>query len=150
MNIFFEYEKKQYKGSFLDSPEDREEFEKVLNSIWKERKHFGLTSLYFDDEEDLSEQQFFSFYDTYVKAGKYIGTIKYGNNVIHILPKTFENGKKKYSTEQLLEMTNKNLLWWLSRCSKIKFPKTFSGWNTMDFSFLDVLIHLFATLTPKC
>ena len=147
MNIFFEYEKKQYKGSFLESAVERESFKKVLNSIWKERNHFGLTSIYFDDEEDLSEQQFFSFYDTYVKAGKYIGTIKYGNNVIHILPKTFENGKKKYSTEQLLEMTNKNLLWWLSRCSKIKFPKTFSGWNTRDFSFLDILIHLFATLT---
>jgi 5-methylcytosine-specific restriction enzyme subunit McrC len=145
-NIFFEYAKKNYKGSFLESASERELFKNVLNTLWNERNQFGLTSVYFENENQ-SEQQFFSFYDTYVKAGKYIGTIKYGNNVIHILPKTFENGAKKYSADQLLEMSNKNLLWWLSRCSKIKFPKTFSGWNTRNFSFLDILIHLFATLT---
>ena len=146
MNIFFEYEKKHYNGSFLESDVERESFKKVLNSIWKERNQFGLASVYFEDE-DHTEQQFFSFYDTYVQAGKYIGCIKYGNNVIHMMPKTLENGKGKYSTSQLLEMSNKNLLWWLSRCSKINFPKTFSGWNTRNFSFLDILIHLFATLT---
>ena len=146
MNIFFEYEKKDYKGSFLETKVERETFKSVLNKLWAERKQFGLTSIYFDDDNQ-TEQQFFSFYDSYVKAGKYVGTIKYGNEVIQILPKILENGSKKYSTTELLTFANKNLLWWLSRCSKIKFPKTFSGWNTRSFSFLDILIHLFATLT---
>jgi len=146
MNIFFEYEKKDYKGSFLETKTERESFKSVLNKLWAERKQFGLTSIYFDDDNQ-TEQQFFSFYDSYIKAGKYIGTIKYGNEVIQILPKILENGSKKYSKVELLEISNKNLLWWLSRCSKIKFPKTFSGWNTRSFSFLDILIHLFATLT---
>ena len=35
----------------------------------------------------------------------------------------------------------------MSRCSKIKFPKTFTSWDTRSFSFLDILIHLFANLT---
>lgn len=146
MNIFFEYEKKDYKGSFLETKTERESFKSVLNKLWAERKQFGLTSVYFDDDNQ-TEQQFFSFYDSYIKAGKYIGSIKYGNEVIQILPKILENGSKKYSKVDLLEISNKNLLWWLSRCSKIKFPKTFSGWNTRSFSFLDILIHLFATLT---
>ena len=146
MNLFFEYQKKPYKGSFLETNAGRETFKSVLNKLWAERKEFGLTSVYFDDDEP-PEQQFFTFYDTYIKAGKYIGTIKYGNEIIQILPKTLENGKNTYSKTQLLEIANKNLLWWLSRCSKIKFPKTFSGWNTRDFSFIDILIHLFATLT---
>jgi 5-methylcytosine-specific restriction enzyme subunit McrC len=146
MNIFFEYQKKKYKGSFLESEKERDTFKSVLNKLWSERKQFGLTSVYFDDDEG-SEQQFFSFYDTYIKAGKYIGTIKYGNNTIQIIPKTLEQGLKKYSESELIEISNKNLLWWLSRCSQIKFPKTFSGWNTRDFSFLDILIHLFANLT---
>jgi 5-methylcytosine-specific restriction enzyme subunit McrC len=146
MNIFFEYEKKNYKDSFLETKEERELFKSVLNKLWAERRQFGLTSVYFDDENQ-TEQQFFTFYDSYIKAGKYIGTIKYGNNTIQVLPKMLENGKNKYEIEELLEISNKNLLWWLSRCTKISFPRTFSGWNTRSFSFLDILIHLYAKLT---
>ena len=147
MSIFFEYQKKDYEGSFLESTAEREIFKSVLNKLWAERKQFGLTSVYFDDGEDGSEQQFFFFYDTYVKAGKYIGSIKYGQQIVQIIPKTLEAGLDRRSVSQLLDLANKNLLWWLSRCSKIKFPKTFSGWDTRDFSFLDILIHLFAALT---
>jgi 5-methylcytosine-specific restriction enzyme subunit McrC len=146
MNLFFEYQKIPYQGSFLENETERETFKIVLDKLWAERKQFGLTSVYFDEEEH-QEQQFFTFYDTFVKAGKYIGTIKYGNKTIQILPKILENGTKSYSKIELLEISNKNLLWWLSRCSKIDFPKSFSSWNTRSFSFLDILIHLFATLT---
>ncbi len=146
MNLFFEYQKIPYQGSFLKDETERETFKIVLNKLWAERKQFGLTSVYFDEEEH-QEQQFFTFYDTFIKAGKYIGIIKYGNETIQILPKILENGTKSCSKIELLEISNKNLLWWLSRCSKIDFPKSFSSWNTRSFSFLDILIHLFATLT---
>ena len=147
MEVFFEYQKKNYKGSFLEKKEERDTFKSVLNKLWAERKQFGLTSVYFDDDSKQTEQQFFSFYDTYIKAEKYIGTIKYGDNTIQIISKTLETGLKKYAELDLLDISNKNLLWWLSRCSKIKFPKTFTSWDTRSFSFLDILIHLFASLT---
>jgi 5-methylcytosine-specific restriction enzyme subunit McrC len=147
MNIFFEYQKKNYKGSFLESKEERDIFKAVLNKLWSERKQFGLAAVYFDEDKKQTEQQFFSFYDTYLKAGNYIGTIKYGDKTVHIIPKTLEYGSKQYSKSALLDISNKNLLWWLSRCSKINFPKTFTSWDTRAFSFLDILIHLFANLT---
>ena len=147
MEIFFEYQKKKYNDSFLKSEKERELFKSVLNKLWSERKQFGLSSVYFDDNNKHSEQQFFTFYDDHIKAGKYIGAIKYGNQTIQILPKTLESGIKIHSEAEILEISNKNLLWWLSRCSKINFPKTFSAWNTQSFDFLDILIHLFSTLT---
>lgn len=147
MVIFFEYQKKKYSDSFLKSEKERKLFKSVLNKLWAERKQFGLSSVYFDENSKQPEQQFFTFYDDHIKAGKYIGTIKYGKHTIQILPKTLESGKNYYSQIELLEISNKNLLWWLSRCSKINFPKTFSAWNTQSFDFLDILIHLFAALT---
>jgi 5-methylcytosine-specific restriction enzyme subunit McrC len=146
MDIFFEYEKKEYKDSFLKSEIERESFKSVLNKLWAERKQLGFSSVYFEDENQ-TEQQFFTFYDTGIKAGKYIGTIKYGDEIIQIIPKTLKNSK--YTENQLLEISNKNLLWWLSRCSRIDFPKSFSGWNSRSFSFLDVLIYVFAALTRE-
>ena len=147
MNIFFEYEKIEYKYSFLKNDQERIAFKSVLNKLWAERNQFGLTSVYFEDDNTQTEQQFFSFYDTYFKAGKYIGTIKFGDEIIQILPKTLIKGTDKYSKKEILDISNKNLLWWLSRCSKITFPKTFSGWNTRNFNFLDVLVYMFAALT---
>lgn len=145
MGIFFEYEKKEYKDSFLKTDlEKRESFKALLNKLWIERKKTGLTSIYFEDENQ-TEQQFFTFYDTGIKAGKYIGAIKFGEDIIQILPKTLKNSK--YTKSQLLEISNKNLLWWLTRCSRINFPKSVSGWNLRNFSFLDVLIYMFAVLT---
>jgi 5-methylcytosine-specific restriction enzyme subunit McrC len=149
MNLFFEYQKKDYKSlSFLEKPEDRATFKSILNKLWTERKKFGLTSVYFDDDSKQTEQQFFSFHDTYIKAGNYIGSIKYGENAIHVIPKILKKGlNNNYTESELLNISNKNLLWWLSRCSKIKFPKSFTSWNTRDYSFLDILIHLFSSLT---
>ena len=147
MSVFFEYQKIDYKDSFIESKEERDTFKSVLNKLWTERKSFGLTSVYFDNDSKQTEQQFFSFHDTYFKAGNYIGSIKYDDKTVQIIPKILENGVNKYTKSELLEISNKNLLWWLSRCSKINFPKTFSSWDTRTFSFLDILIHLFANLS---
>lgn len=146
MNIYFENEKKSYSRTFLELHAEREKFKRVLDQIWQNRNQYGLMSIY-GENDSFTEQQLFSFHDTYVVVGNYIGTIKYEDTVIHILPKILENGKVRFSELELLEISNKNLLWWLSRCSKIKFPKTFSNWNSRDFSFIDVLIHLYSKLT---
>lgn len=147
MEVFFEFQKKKYVDCFLKSEKERELFKSVLNKLWSKRKQFGLSSVYFDDNNKQSEQQFFTFYDDHIKAGKYIGAIKYGNHTVQILPKILESGKKNHTETELLEISNKNLLWWLSRCYKINFPKSFSTWDTQTFDFLDILTHLFASLT---
>lgn len=147
MADFFEYQKRDYSEVGLSKQADRDEFKEVLNVLWKERKTFGLTSVFFDDEK-ATEQQFFTFYDKKIKAGKYIGSIKYGDKQFQVLPKIFS--KENQSEEELLntkEKSNRTLLWWLSRCSKVDFPKSYSSWDTQSFDFLDILVHLFASLT---
>ena len=114
MNVFFEYQKKDYKDSFLESKQERATFKSVLNKLWTERKQFGLTSVYFDDDSKQTEQQFFSFHDTYIKAGNYIGTIQLDDEQINILPKVFysegnnyDNGLDlSYCYEPLLKLSN--------------------------------------------
>ena len=147
MSDFYEYEKKSYSQVGLSNVTDRQEFKEVLDLLWKARKSFGLTSVFFEDEKS-TEQQFFTFYEKSIKAGKYIGSIKYGNKQFHVLPKIFS--KENQSKEEKLEAkekSNRTLLWWLSRCSKVNFPKSFSSWDTQNFDFLDILVHLFASLT---
>ena len=147
MADFFEYQKRDYSEVGLSKQADRDEFKEVLNVLWKERKTFGLTSVFFDDEK-ATEQQFFTFYDKKIKAGKYIGSLKYGDKQFQVLPKIFS--KENQSEEELLntkEKSNRTLLWWLSRCSKVDFPKSYSSWDTQSFDFLDILVHLFASLT---
>ena len=64
MADFFEYQKRLYTDTDvgLADQADRDELEEVLNVLWKERKSFGLTSVFFD-EEKATEQQFFSFHN---------------------------------------------------------------------------------------
>ena len=147
MADFFEYQKREYSKVGLNKQADRDEFKEVLSVLWRERKTFGLTSVFFDDE-NATEQQFFTFYDEKIKAGKYIGSIKYGDKQFQVLPKIFS--KENQSEEEILntkEKSNRTLLWWLSRCSKVDFPKSYSSWDTQSFDFLDILVHLFASLT---
>ena len=69
MADFFEYQKRDYSEVGLSKQADRDEFKEVLSVLWRERKTFGLTSVFFDDE-NAAEQQFFTFYDEKIKAGK--------------------------------------------------------------------------------
>ena len=69
MADFFEYQKRDYSEVGLSKQADRDEFKEVLSVLWRERKAFGLTSVFFDDE-NAAEQQFFTFYDEKIKAGK--------------------------------------------------------------------------------
>lgn len=150
MADFFEYQKRNYSDVEvgLHNQHDRDEFKEVLDFLWKERKSYGISSVYFE-EDDATEQQFFTFYDNKIKAGKYIGSIKYKDKQFHILPKIFskQDWQSKVEKSNAKENSNRTILWWLSRCSKIDFPKSFSSWDTQNFDILDVLVHLFASLT---
>ena len=146
MADFFEYQKRSYADVGLLDKGDRDHFKEVLDTLWKQRSSFGMTSVFFDDEK-ASEQQFFTFYENHIKASKYIGSIKHGDKEFHILPKIFKSKKGEVVNQHTKTISNRTLLWWLSRCSKIEFPKSFSSWDTQEFDFLDILVHLFASLT---
>jgi len=149
MADFFEYQKRHYSDVEvgLHNQHDRDEFKEVLDFLWKERKSYGITSVFFEDE-NATEQQFFTFYDNKIKAGNYIGSIKYKDRQFQILPKIFSKERQSKIEElNAKENSNRTILWWLSRCSKIDFPKSFSSWDIQNFDILDVLVHLFASLT---
>lgn len=147
MPYFFEHQKKDYSSVGLSNDDGSiTEFKKALELLWKRRKSFGLTSVYFEDE-DNSEQQFFKFNLNTIQAGKYIGSIKFGEQQFHIIPKIFQDDHSKNEDHEYIEQSNRTILWWLSKCTKINFPKSFSAWSTQNFDFLDILIHLFASLT---
>ena len=147
MTILFEHQKIPYENTFLDSTEERNDFKKTLQFLWETRKMYGLAAPYFDYSPSESRQQFFSFYDSGFAADKYIGTIKFADETIHVLPKFLKGAQGSLTEDQLLSMAGRNLLWWLSKCTKIKFPKSFTEWSTQSFDFLDTLIFLFASLT---
>lgn len=148
MELFFEYQNKHYsKLLFLKESRARQRFKSVLKLLWNERTKYGLNTYFNEDENsDNPEQQFFTFFDNKLQAGKYVGVIKYDNKAIQILPKIFEkcNIEDKIIVQQA---ANAHLLWWLSWCTKIHFPKSRTSWNPIKFDFLDILIFLFASLT---
>ena len=146
MADFFEYQKRSYAEVGLSDRTHLKNFKEVLNTLWKERHSFGLTSVFFEDEK-ANEQQFFTFYESHIKANKYIGSIKYGDKEFHILPKIFETKKHELIDQHTRTISNRTVIWWLTRCSKIEFPKSSSSWDTQNFDFLDSLVHLFASLT---
>ena len=146
MADFFEFQKRAYVDVGLSDIGDRNDFKEVLDTLWRQRRSFGMTSVFFEDEKE-TEQQFFTLYENHIKAGKYIGSIKHGDKEFHILPKIFETKQGEVIGQHVKRISNRTMLWWLSRCSKIEFPKSFSSWDTQDFDFLDILVHLFATLT---
>ena len=94
MADFFEYQKRAYADVGLSDKGDRDDFKKVLDTLWMQRSSFGMTSVFFDDEK-ASEQQFFTFYENHIKASKYIGSIKHGDKEFHILPKIFKQKRVK-------------------------------------------------------
>ena len=62
-----------------------------------------LNFVFFEDEKE-TEQQFFTFYENKIKAGNYIGSIKYKDRQFQILPKIFlkERYPKEFSDSKTL------------------------------------------------
>jgi len=143
--FFFEYEKKKYSALpfITDDPDSHAQLKDILQQIWNERKNFGLSRFYEADDES-KEQQFFTFYDNGIKAGKYVGEIRFKGYSLIVIPKVLE---KKSDHDAAFKLFNSNMLWWLSWSSKIKFPRTFSSLGSTEFDFLDILIFMFASIT---
>jgi 5-methylcytosine-specific restriction enzyme subunit McrC len=134
---------------------DIEALESFLDEIWKKRPqqtalYPGITDEDQYDSSIAAKQKFITFLkDNYIKSRKYVGIIKYNRHTINLLPKIFfQNNSTEYS-EEALNAIHANVLWWLSYCKKIKFPKTKSALSTIKSNFFEVLIYLFALYTKQ-
>jgi 5-methylcytosine-specific restriction enzyme subunit McrC len=134
---------------------DPELLEAFLDDIWKKRPQLPFN--YFDiSEEDeydpsiSSHQKFITLLkNSNIKSRKYVGIIKYNQFTINLLPKIFYDKNTLDWSEKEIKAIQANILWWLSYCRKIKFPKTKSDLSTIKSNFFEVFIYLFAIYTKE-
>jgi 5-methylcytosine-specific restriction enzyme subunit McrC len=120
-------------------------FRNYLNESWKKRYNLYDDKNINNEGVPYGEQQFLTFDGNLVKARNYVGFIGYEGKIITIYPKIFTEKVKEEDIDGFL-MTN--LLYWLKRSPRIKFPivETNLGFNNRD-SFVEIIIYIFSKFT---
>ena len=95
-----------------------DELSEFLQSNWEQR------SVYYDDGEVSSRQQFLSFTGQKgLRTNNYIGTIVFKGEQLNIFPKLFRNDKDDNDTSELeLSHLIKNIAQWIEYCTKFEYP----------------------------
>ena len=143
----YEYSNQEY---FYGDPDP---FEIFLDDIWKSRQAQDLSNQEVSEEDDYdssiaSKQHFITFLkDGSMKARNYVGIIKYNQHTINLLPKIFYNNTSETPSDLEIQAIQSNILWWLSYCRKIRFPKSLSNLSSIQSNFFEVLIYMFANYT---
>lgn len=116
---------------------ERNKFENFLNLTWKEYK------LFWSDENNAylldskSNQSFFTFDGNKAKSRNYVGFMNYEDKFIEIYPKVF----RKHNPNK--DLMHRHLIYWLSKCKKIKFPFSNTLLDTYESeSFPELIIYL--------
>ena len=138
----FEYQNK------VAAQESFEGLEGFLDEIWSAREK---NSFYAERDDDRVEaQRFLQFiYKTgELKSNKYVGVIHFKGKKINLLPKIFYDSQTEYSAVEVTQIHN-HILWWLSYCSKIKFPNYKTSLGDTKSDFFEVLIYLFSKYTRE-
>jgi len=141
INLFEYQNKAKIQGSFGA-------LEGLLDDIWNKRER---SSFYSDEEKDTVEsQRFLQFLhqSNEIRANKYVGVIHFGDKKINLLPKIFYDQNYEYSENGVAQIQN-HVLWWLSYCRKIKFPKYQTSMGNAKSDFFEVLIYLFSKYTRE-
>ena len=128
-----------------------DELEAFLNELWRKRGAHQLSPLHTSDQDrpSSSSQRFLHLLrDGSIQSRNYVGIIHYKGQAVHLLPKVFYEEDKAY-TSQETQAIQAHVLWWLSYSDKLRFPKSFSGFNTLRSNFFEVLIYLFAAYTRQ-
>lgn len=120
-----------------------------LDHIWSKRPKNA--SIYPDDPDDTSSrtQQFITVNKSQLKSKKYIGIIKFNGHTINLLPKIFYRTNDSCTSDDYTRAIQANVMWWLSYCRKIKFPKSSAGLSSLKSDFFEVLIYLFSSYTRQ-
>lgn len=121
------------------------DFRNYLNESWKKRYNLYDDRALYDVTPPYGEQRFLTFDGNLVKARNYIGFVSYEGENLTIYPKVFRDKVKEADIDSFL-MTN--LLYWLKRSTRIKFPivETNINFNNKD-SFIEILIYIFSKFT---
>lgn len=138
----FEYQNK------IDITDSFKGLEGFLDEIWNKREK---NSYYSEKGNTKIESQRFLqlLHNTNeLKSNKYVGVIHYEGKKINLLPKIFYDSQKEYSTREINQIQN-HILWWLSYCSKIKFPNYQASLGSAKSDFFEVLIYLFSKYTRE-
>lgn len=142
--------------NYIELPFDEKEindFKLFLNQVWESRNLFSDYEQIISEDEIKSEfkeqKQFFLRFDgNKISPRNYIGFINYNNHEINIYPKIFNNNINV--TDKECKTYFKYILYWLSYCSKLRFPFSEVDFENQDFdNFLEVFIYLFANYTEK-
>jgi len=138
----FEY---QNRVAFDDELSGIEDF---LDEIWINREK---SPLYIEsDSFETSNQGFIQFLrkTNEMKSSKYVGVIHFQGQKINLLPKIFYEGDREYPQSEVHQI-HSHILWWLSYCRKIKFPKYHTSLGSAKSDFFEVLIYLFSKYTRE-
>lgn len=131
-----------------------DDFKSYLSTVWKNRKAFAEydePEIY--SESELSEirrnkQGFLKFDGSKISARNYVGFIQYEGFQVNIYPKVFK--KDGIPTNNECNFYLNRVLYWLSYCSKIRFPFSEVNFNYQDCdNFLEAFIYLFSHYTEK-
>ena len=132
-----------------------ENFKNYLDNIWKDRPK--VKNWYTDEidesETDKNKQRFVRFRTQEFSSRNYVGVIRYNDTEINLLPKIFY--KKEYDvtngvipTPEEIQNIHLHILYWLSYCKKIQFPKSLTDLKSIEIgSFFEILILMYATYT---
>jgi 5-methylcytosine-specific restriction enzyme subunit McrC len=144
MISLFEYQNKVRLSKELDG------LEEFLDEIWAKRER----NPYFRDEDSENErvesQRFLQFLhkSKEIKSNKYVGVIHFNGERINLFPKIFYESEHSPASPEC-EAIQLHILWWLSYCQRIKFPKYNSALSSHKSDFFEVLIYLFAKYTRE-
>src|SRR5690554_1452118 len=138
----FEY---QNKAAVQDSFEGLEEF---LDVIWCNREKNLFYPEEYSDREEAQKFLQFIYKSGELKSNKYVGVIHFKGKKINLLPKIFYDPEREYTNIEVTQIHN-HILWWLSYCSKIKFPNYKTSLGNLNSDFFEVLIYLFSKYTRE-
>lgn len=123
-------------------------FEQYLHEVWRNRQKFDSeeNSHWGSKALDEQKQQFFQFgYDHRLQARNYVGVVQFEGLRIQVLPKIMRD-------RHLLDpqLQQRNLLFWLSYCQRIRFPFGKANVDTLDTEdTLELLVYVFANLATE-
>ena len=131
---------------------DIEELDAFLTEIWHNREKSDFSWWKgIDDDITQEEQRFIKLSRKHgtIRANKYVGVIRFKGITINLLPKIFDNGQSTPHSDTDIEAIQGHILWWLSYCSKFRFPKSRSSYGGVKSDFFEVLIYIFASYTRR-
>ncbi len=119
----------------LNNVEERQQLQKFLDNVW-EKRAFPFAQDWITDDETQREnngQAFLQFDGQNFRAKNFVGFIQTGDIRIDIFPKVFGQEPKDK------KLMVRHLFYWLSYCSKIRFPFLQSN---LDIDHIDSLPEL--------